>query len=312
MVAPTISTLSSLAMSTAAASGTGPATQLFDFGDFSPGISSDYADGNRNRGSLDRRKNRTRLFRTPCQPRMRLEPTALEWSFLVPWIMGDGSNATTSELKTFQLGNTAAERYIQWYDGVANTDSLTGVAVRRATISTGGADGLLGCDLECQGRTFSTATSFASLTNLDNTMQPFVLPDTAGAAVLNGVATYVRDFSMTVENAIPERYWNSLTQVSNIKVDRVITISLAYPDGDFPTLWAGADAGIPVVITFTNAVGYRFVVTAADVRFPKAPRQVPVRGEVVNVLTGTCYESETAGPVLVPALTIGVDSTTGP
>lgn len=303
---PTVTSISQLAYGTG---DTAPATNLLDFEDFSPGFGSEFVNADRNRGTLDYQINRSRQIRERIEPTLKMIPTAAEWLLLLPWILG-GTSASGGGLTTFECGNAAVERCLQWTDGNGNTDTANNVAVRSATISTVGQDGACGLELATVGRVFTTATAFPALTNIDNVTTPFVLPDTSGAVLLATVPISCSDLSFTITQQIDDRFLNAIRQTANVKVDRRIGVSLTYPDGEFQTLYTSAEAGIAVAITFTavnGAATYRLVMTMPKVRFPREPRQVRLRGELMNTLNGFAYET-TSGATIIPPVSIGIDA----
>lgn len=300
--APHVTTLAKLGIGTATADAVYPAaanpftpvTSLIDFAEFSNGISTIFADGNRNRGAFDRRKNRTRLSALKIEPSIDCVPTVDEWNLYLAWIFGEAGTGSTT--KVFKLknnvGNLLHERNIQYDDGNGNCESFANCVIREAVITTGGNENLVSLRLSCIGRDYVTNVAFPALSNLDNTKSPFVLPDSNLLVLLNGNPTLAENITITLTTVINDRNYNVLTQTRNIKTDRIIRVSIDYPDGGFPTLYAGAEAGVPVQVKFVNGA-YELDFDFVDVRFPREPRRYGTREEVKNTLNGTVYGTST-------------------
>lgn len=316
MANPTISTFARLAVTTL------PSTSVrIDFGDFSPGVQGIKADANRNRGELDRAVNRTRTTAVMCAPRLQCEPTAIEWATLLRWITG--GTPTGSGLVTYPLGNAVAERKLHFDDGNGKIHVMHNVGVRSATISTSNAERLLSLSMNMVAAQYVAADGsggttppyqdtpgsdpFPSVT-LDDTSPPFCLPDasgftalgatTTGTITVDGVITTLSDFSITIDNTIPDRMFHSFFQTRNIKPDRVIQCSFAYPEGEYPTIYTDAEDGVPVFIRMLTG-NYSFEIELPAVIFPREPMEFQNRAEVVNRLNGLAYKSaSTASMVL--------------
>src|SRR4051794_24723641 len=88
------------------ASGTeDPVTRRLDFIDFSPGVEDELRDLNGTRGKYTKDDARVRKNLTRVQPTLRCQPTAVELSYLLPWVL-DGTPSGT----TYPLGDTTALR----------------------------------------------------------------------------------------------------------------------------------------------------------------------------------------------------------
>lgn len=313
LAAPHVTTLAKLAIGPAtterayptAADTFAAATRLIEFGDFSNGLTAVFADANRNRGAFDLRIERTRLTRLNIMPTLATVPTADEWLLFLPWILGLAGTGTTT--KTYKLGNNVTagttnqlhEQNLQYNDGNGNTESFEACAVTEAVFSTAGNDNLLGLNLSMCGRGYYTNVNFPTLTNLDNATQTFVLPDAnigngAGAGViLNSVQTLAQDVTVTLMNVIStDRTFNQLTQSRNIKTGRAVKVALTYPDGGFPAVYAGAEAGYTLTVGFING-SYEMYFDFLKVRFPRAPKRIVARGEVFHTIEGFAYGTGT-------------------
>jgi hypothetical protein len=315
MANPTISTFARLALKTL------PSTSVrLDYRDFSPGVTGVKADANMNRGELDRAVNRTRTTAVMCQPRYAGEPTALEWSYLLPWITG--GTPTGSPLVTYPLGNTPVERKLYFDDGNGKIHVMNNVAIRSATLSTANPERLLACSLSMVAAQLASSGSgsttpayqdtpgsdpFPSVT-LDDTTPPFCLPDasgftslggtTTGTITVDGTVTTLGDFSITMDNVVPDRMFHSFYQTRNIKPDRITQVSFAYPEGEFPALYTDAEDGVPVFIRMVTG-GYIFEIEMPAVIFPREPMEFQNRSEVVNRINGIAYKTDASASVIL-------------
>lgn len=316
MANPTISTFGRLAVTTL------PSTSVrIDYGDFSPGVQGIKADANRNRGELDRAVNRTRTTAVMCAPRFQGEPTATEWATLLPWIMG--GTPTGSGLVTYPLGNAVAERKLHFDDGNGKIHVMHNVGVRSATISTSNADRVLSLSMNMIAAQYIGATGLGGTTppyqdtpgadpfpsvTLDDTSPVFCLPDASGFTALgatttgtitaDGVVTTISDFSITIDNTVPDRMYHSFFQTRNIKPDRVSQVSFAFPEGEFPSLYLDAEDAIPIFIRMITG-NYSFEIELPAVIFPREPMEFQNRNEVVNRLNGLAYKTSGSASVIL-------------
>lgn len=321
MANPTISTFARLALKTL------PSTSVrLDFRDFTPGVRGVKADANMNRGELDRAVNRTRTTAVMCNPRYAGEPSALEWSYLLQWITG--GTPTGTPLVVYPLGNAVPERKLYFDDANGKIHVMRNVSVRRAVLSTSNAERILSCDMDLMAAQLASdgtgatepsyelnpaSDPFPTVT-LDDTTSPFCLPDasgftalgatTTGTITVDGTVTTLSDFTITIDNTVPDRMFHSFYQTRNIKPDRIITCSFGYPEGEYPDLYTDAEDGVPVFVRMTNGA-YIFEIEMPAVIFPREPMEFANRSEVVNRLNGIAYKTSGSASLIVR-----LDSTT--
>jgi hypothetical protein len=295
------------------ANGTGlPVTTRIDYAQGNTGVSQDLADGNGNRGSLDRRENRMRVVRGLIQPSLDFEPTPDEWANLLPWLLG-GTNGASGGVTTYAAGNDAPQRYIQLRedrvgDGTESiTHTLGGVMVDSFTIRAGASDPILGLSTQLLGNSYSTGTVFPDTleqdADLDNAKSPFTFADTtaagtpAGAMTIGGVEREVFDFSLNVNyNIDRNRFANSLFLQATRKRERIVTVSItvvpevaeALCSATLPTL---TDRSF--VVRFTNGSTY-LEINLGGTLWPKQPQPRPRRGESLIPLTGQAFMTDSA------------------
>lgn len=218
-----------------------------------------------------------------------MQPTAVEWSNLLPWILGTDASGTT-----YALAETCQARYLT-IDRSDGTDgkvfTYDGVKVNRATIRASQGE-LLTCtlDLEALDETVGNAGTFPAIT-LDTTTTPFVFSD---CAITVGGTTYTsRDFELTIDNKLDvDRFHNSNVRTALIAQDREIMVGLNPGYGDAEALYGtGSVAGAAVVATFTNGA-VSLVFSLVKVVFPreKGPNAAG-KSEIMLPLRGKAHKS---------------------
>lgn len=272
-----------------------PVTRRIDFRDFDLGIERELVDMNGTRGKYDRDDARVRPNKTRVAPRLSCQPTATEWTYLLPWIL-DGTPSGTS----YPLGNTTALRSIAFDPGAGSLWTLPNVAVDEATLrcSEGGP---LELSLGLIGRSYSVSGSFPSL-SLDVATQPFLMTDCV--LTVEASAVQFREMSLTIRKGIDrERFFNTTELTAQNKLRRDIVWSVSVPYGDNTSLYNVAQsAAADVVATFTNGV---YVLTlTSTVRFrPRSPVS-PFQQEGMQSLEGEAYSADgSASPLVVTLAT---------
>src|SRR4051812_6249797 len=96
-----ITTLAKLGLGAAATED--PVTRRIDFIDFDLGVEVELKDVNGTRGRYTADDTRVRQNLTRVHPRLRCQPTMVELTYLLPWIL-DGTPSGTS----YPLGDTTA------------------------------------------------------------------------------------------------------------------------------------------------------------------------------------------------------------
>jgi hypothetical protein len=292
-MAAAITTLARLGLGASATES--PVTRRLDFHDFDLGITTEFADMNGTRGKYDRDDGRVRANRKRVQPTLRCQPTAVELSYLLPWIL-DGTPSGTS----YPLADTASTLRSLAYDpNGGSLWTLLNVAVDTAKFSC--AEGNpLDVSLGLLGRDYAVSGSFPAI-SLDLTTQPFLMIDCV--ATIGGTPVQFREFSLEIaKNHDKERYFNSATLTAQNKLRRDVKWSLSSPYGDNASLFAtAASAGVAVVATFTNgAVSLSF--TSAAVRFEAKSPVSPFQQEVMLPLEGQAYSSDGTTTALATVL----------
>lgn len=230
-------------------------------------------------------------------------PTALEWSYLLQWVLGG-----TPVGNSYGLADTIPTRFVT-VDRKVKVFTYTGVGVNRATFKASrGAP--LKLDLDLVGISSATpaaAGSFPALT-LDVTTKPFIFSDLVIS--VGGTTVSVAEFNMTVDNKVDvDRYFNGLDLSAVNALEREIRFSTNMPYGDHEAILTAMTAdspGLAVVGTFTNG-NTSMVFTMPAVMIPKREPGTPGRVEIMLPVEGkACRLGGAAG---TPSLTITLDST---
>jgi hypothetical protein len=233
---------------------------------------------------------------------LRLQPTAVEWASLLPWILGGTPSGTN-----YPLAETLPAKYVA-VNRSDGTDGkvfvYSGVKVNRATIrGTQGEPLELDLDLVGVDETVGLANSFPALT-LDTTTAPFMFHD----LVLSIAATeyQAKDVEIVIDHRLDgERFFNSQTRTAIAAQDRMIGVNTQLPYGDAEAAYNTGIAGVAVVATFTNGT-VSLAFTMSKVQFPRRSPTAPGRTEIMLPLQGIAYKS---GSTL--ELTTVLDSTVG-
>jgi hypothetical protein len=299
MTSPFITTAAKLGIDTANPVGTGIAPYRYDFIDFDLGIEVELKDMNGTRGKYTKDSARVRKNLTRITPRLRCQPTSVELSGLLPWILsGTG----------YALGNTPAQRYVAFDLNPAasgNLWTLTGVVVDEARFSADQGEPL-SLDLGLVGMSYTSPTGqFPGGLALDVSTQPFLFVDCAiQINATTGILS--RSFELTVRNGIDrDRFFNSPTLTATNRLTRQITMAVNVPFGIYPSLFTvGEDTAATALVTFTNGSAV-LTFTVNGVRFrPKSPTS-PFQQEAMLSLEGEIYSPDGSTEGLVVSLATG-------
>ncbi len=222
-------------------------------------------------------------------------PTAVEWSLLLPWILGAAASGTT-----YALADSLPVRYVvvgrdNGTDGKLFT--YNGCRVNRARIHStyspeGGAVAL---DLDVVGvdETIGSAGAFPSLT-IDATTAPFIHTDSSGAVSLASSAYPVASIDITIDNHLDDgRFFNSPTLNPNFNaMDRTISVTLTMPWAGAEALYGTGPAGAATTITWTSGLtATSLLLTMPALVFPRDSPPTQGRGEGMLTLRGNAYRS---------------------
>lgn len=215
-----------------------------------------------------------------------MQPTAVEWAALLPWIQGANASGTT-----YALADSLTSRYVT-VDRVTKVFTYDAVFVDSATIrSSQGQPVSLTLNLVGSDEAVANAGTFPSLT-IDTTTNAFMFHDSSAAVTVGGVAYAIRDFELTIHNHVDrERFFNTqVLSTATRAMDRNITLRMHLPYGDASAVYATGASGVAVAATFTNgAVSLSF--SFVKVAFPRRSPMVQGRQEIMVPLDGVAYRS---------------------
>jgi hypothetical protein len=221
-------------------------------------------------------------------------PTAVEWSYVLQYILGGAPSGTSYPLaEALPVFGTDLLRG-------ATLFRYTGCRVSRAVFRSGPGRPLsltisvLGIDETQPGGAFPTLT-------LDNTTGYFVFPDSNGAVVVNGTTLDCMDFELTVDNVVQARAANSQTATVVYTTDRIVTWRTRHGWGDAETLYGLSQGGVAVSATFTNGTT-SIAFSSPKVQYPRQSPDVTGRDEIYNELLGMARFGSAAGDELAVTL----------
>jgi hypothetical protein len=169
-----------------------------------------------------------------------------------------------------------------------------GLKVASCRIGSSAGSQLLTFDLDMQGTTETVNATWPSIASTLTTDKPFIHAQLVLS--LNSSNRAVDNFSISIDNGlILDRMLNSLYRTEIPEADRVITLECDNPfTATDLALYDIAVAGIAGVATFTNGSSI-LTFTFANLKAPAQAIQRAQRGEAMNKLTFTAYETGTAG-----------------
>jgi hypothetical protein len=260
-----------------------PVTKRFDFRSSTLGMDEEMVDTGGLRGELAHTIDRNRSGRRRINGDITLNPSPVELALLLPWVYGAVASGTT-----FPLGQAFTDRYVT-IDKGAKVPVYSGCRVNKAVFraSEGGPLELV---LSVVGvdETLGNAASFPVLA-IDATTTPFLLQDCVLTA--NGAAAQSKMFELTIDYAIDvERFLMNPTVTALNPTDRIITVGLNVPYGDYVSLYGTGQGGIAINATFTNGL-VSLALDFVKVVFPRKPIAVEGRGEIMLPLQGTAKKS---------------------
>lgn len=272
-----------------------PVTQRLQYADETCILDEEIVDGNGIRGtrSLSIEVVRGGVLRVGGPA--NFIPTALEWTYLLPWILGGAAPSGTG-LLVYPMAEAVATRYVT-IDRVTKVFTYDGVAVSRASWQCGQSQ-LLTCGLELIGltETVGNAGTFPAL-NCDVSTNPFIWSDCVIS--VGGTSVSAKEASWSIDNVIDaDRFFNSRNLSAANGQNRVIRFDTMLPYGDYSALYGtgAAGAGAAVILTFTNGTQI-LKFTFPKVAIPKRSPNTGGKTEIMMPLGGQCYRSGTPGGV---------------
>ena len=214
-----------------------------------------------------------------------LQPTAVELTTLLPWILG-----TPAVGNLYALAETVPAMYVS-IDRVLKVFQYDGCKVNRAVFS-GSAGQPLTVTLDLIGidETVNNAGTFPSLT-LDTTTDPFMFHDCV--LVINSVTYNAPEIEIVVDNMLDtERFFNSATRTSITAQNREISVNTRLGYGDASAAYATGIGGVGATATFTNGAT-SLLFDFVKVVFPRKSPTVAGKTEIMMPMQGTAKMSST-------------------
>lgn len=292
-----------------------PATQLIDNVSGRIGARQEIVDSNGQNFSLTGRSNRMRVTATPAEPSFSMEPTAQEWTYLLPWLLG-GSNAGTAPI-VYTPGTDLPLRGIQGVEdraGTAYPHNYSSVAVDSFTIRSAPGQ-LLGLEINTvvNGGVYENTTAFPTLSNFDNTTSPFAFPDLTGdgATGLDGTFTIGGTTRQTFASSVTVNYNldrqrtpHTIRATGLRKRARDIALNFNMPAAEAQAIYA---ADLRAVTPRAVVMRYRNPVQTVEyiefefssVIFPLPDINLPARDEIRVDVTGMAKFDGTNNPMTV-------------
>jgi hypothetical protein len=276
-----------------------PTTQAFEVLSCDLKASGSHHDPSGLRGIRDHQSERVRGGNTAVRGTIEMEPSPEEWALLLPWILG-GTPVGTS----FPIADVLSSRFVQ-VDRVAKVHTYASVYVNSATIR--GSEGLpvsLSLDLIGTTETEGNAGTFPAITPLNT--PPFMFAE--GVLTLLSSARSFQDFTLTINNALDVKFFNSPTATRIRPTDRIVTFDAMVPyDTVNADLYNQAVAGAAATLVFTPPAphaGYSMTVTFGTLQFPHETPTISGRSELMLPLRGVARRLSTT-----PSIAFTLDST---
>jgi hypothetical protein len=262
-----------------------PITVRYDFQRENLVCDENFIDTNGLRGTRSRDISRVRQGNRKVHGQIVFQPTTLELSTLLPWILG--GTPTGSGTVTYPLADALTSRYVN-VDRVEKRFTYSGVVVNKATFRGSEGNPLeLTLDLVGVDETVAS-TAFPSI-SLDTTTPPLIFTDLVLS--VNSTTAQCKEFTLEIDNAVDaDRFFNSQTLTSGYARDRHVNIDHPLPYGDQSALYNPGVAGVAVTATFTDGSSVlEFSLAAVD--YPRHSPYAGGRNEIMMPMRGTAYKS---------------------
>lgn len=246
------------------------------------------------RGTRSRFSGRTRYGLKAVSGSISLDPTPEELAALLPWILGANASGTT-----YALAETLQSRYVaQEMDSSCKWSRFSDVYVNRAVFSASEGSVLsLTLDLIGVDESLQTAGTFPSLTFSETT--PFVFHDSSGAIQIGGDPYAVKNFQLTIDNALAARFFNSRTATSIKPRDRIVTYSMAVEmsNSNYNALYTNENSlGVQATFTVGN---YSLDFLSEYGRAAYQSPAIPNRDEILYPITIQALQNSTTKELVV-------------
>jgi hypothetical protein len=221
---------------------------------------------------------------------LAVQPAPDELAVLLPKILGG-----TPAGNNYPLAETLPE-FVVTQDKKAKVLTWAGCKVNSARFSSSAASPQLVCELDIQGKTESVgnAGTFPAIGATLTVLQPFIMQQLV--VTLDSITRQIDNWSLTVDNVLMlDRFLNSQTRTELPEQDRLVTVECDNPfTAADAALYNIAVAGFSGLFVFTNGAR-SLTFSTANLKAPPQVLEGAQRGEVMNRLRFTAYETGTPG-----------------
>lgn len=233
---------------------------------------------------------------------LSVQPTPDELRKILPYILGtaETGSGTSGSPWTYALAETIPDAKISQDLRLNGTGSdamvfhWDGCKINTARFASSAGSQVLTLDLDVQGKTETVNSTWPSIGTTLTVDKPWIHAQLV--LTLASVAYAIDNFSLSIDNAlILDRFLNSLTRTEIPESDRNITLEIDNPFaiGNI-ALYEIAVAGITGSAVFTNGSSI-LTFTFANLKAPPQTIEKAQRGEAMNKLQFTAYETGTSG-----------------
>ena len=231
-----------------------------------------------------------------------VQPSPDELRTLLPYILGgsETGSGTSGSPYSYALAETlSAARVSQdLRPNATGSDNMVfhwdGLKVNSAQFASSAGSQVLTLTMDMQGTTETINASWPSIANTLTTDKPFIHAQLV--LTLNSTTRSVDNFAINIDNGlILDRLLNSMYRTELPEADRVITLECDNPfTAADVALYDIAVAGFAGTAVFTNGSSI-LTFTFANLKAPAEAIQRAQRGEAMNRLRFTAYETGTPG-----------------
>lgn len=253
-------------------------------------------DPNNIRGTRSHQSEQTRFGNSTVGGQINLIPSKAEWLALLPWILSDARNGAATS--PFALGDVPITRYVQ-LDTVTKVFTYVGCVVNRATIR-GSVGGPVSLALDVIGLTENMTNSGTGSGTGLGTGSPLMFADGVFTLPGGGSAYRLKDFTITIDNAITPVWNNSADATYVIANDRTISVAHNNP-------WTADEVGLyNLALTGSNGATFNFtngsdnlLFTFGTIQYPAETPVVPGKSELPLVMNGIARKLTTTEALVV-------------
>lgn len=228
---------------------------------------------------------------------LSVQPSPDELRVILPYIFGtaESGSGTSGTPWVYALAETIPDMVVV-QDKIAKVFTWDGCKVNTARFSASAGSPVLSLEMDVQGKTeaVSNAGTFPSIGSTLTVGQPFLFQQLV--LTLNSATKVCDNFNLSIDNALMlDRFLNSQTRTDIPETDRTITLEVDNPfTAADVALYDIAVAGFAASAVFTNGTNV-LTFSFANVKAPADTLEAVQRGETMNKLRFTAYETGTPG-----------------